>query len=77
MQTTSYASWAGSIAELCDQLAALEPLALALGVASPAGTDWHGQLFGKLAPQVSREPVLVAAVCGGTNTRSEEHTSEL
>ena len=68
MQTTTYASWAGSIAELCDQLAALEPLALALGVASPADTDWHGQLFGKLAPQVSREPVLVAAVCGGTNT---------
>lgn len=68
MQTTSYASWAGSIAELCGQLAALEPLALALGVAEPAGSEWHGQLFGKLQPQVSREPVLVAAVCGGTNT---------
>jgi hypothetical protein len=68
MQTTSYASWAGSIAELCSQLAALEPLAAALGVGDPAGTDWHGQLFGKLEPQVSREPVLVAAVCGGTNT---------
>ena len=32
------------------------------------GADWRGQLFGKLRPQAGREPVLVAAVCGGTNT---------
>ncbi len=68
MQTTSYSTWAGDVAALCRALAALEPLAAPLGVADPEGADWHGQLFGKLAGQVAREPVLVAAVCGGTNT---------
>ena len=68
MRNTTYATWAGDIAALCRALAALEPLAGPLGAANPAGADWHGQLFGKLAGQVAREPVLVAAVCGGTNT---------
>ena len=68
VQSTSYAGWAGDIGALCRALAALEPLAASLGAADPAGMEWHGQLFGKLAGQVAREPVLVAAVCGGTNT---------
>ena len=56
------------MAELCACLAALEPLGRALGVDDPAAADWHGALFGKLKPQIDREPLLVAAVCGGTNT---------
>ncbi|MEI6241697.1 MAG: GTPase, partial [Planctomycetia bacterium] len=68
MQTTSYATWAGDVAGLCHAIAALEPLVGPLGAVDPRGADWHGQLFGKLAGQVAREPVLVAAVCGGTNT---------
>ncbi len=68
MQSTTYAGWAGDIGALCRALATLEPLAASLGAADPAATEWHGQLFGKLAGQVAREPVLVAAVCGGTNT---------
>jgi len=47
---------------------ALEPLGRALGAPDPARSDWHGALFGKLKPQIDREPLLVAAVCGGTNT---------
>ena len=65
---TSFAAWAGGIAEACDLVAVLEPLAAELGLPDAAGSDWHGVLFGKLRPQVSRTPVLVAAVCGGTNT---------
>ena len=63
-----YESWAGRVAELCGLVERLRPLSAALGVADPAASEWHGQLFGKLQPQVSREPVVVAAVCGGTNT---------
>ena len=64
----TYASWAGSTTELCELIDALRPLSAALGAPDPSATDWHGQLFGKLQAQVSREPVVVAAVCGGTNT---------
>jgi len=63
-----YESWAGRVAELCGLVERLRPLSEALGVRDPAATEWHGQLFGKLQPQVCREPVVVAAVCGGTNT---------
>lgn len=72
MQSTltpiSHSAWAGNVAALCRALAALEPFVGSLGVADPRGAAWHGQLFGKLAGQVARDPVLVAAVCGGTNT---------
>lgn len=64
----SLAAWSGCVAELCSCLEALEPLGRSLGVADPTDTEWHGALFGKLRPQLDREPVLVAAVCGGTNT---------
>ena len=69
-----FAAWAGRVGELCDLAERLLPVAADLGVPAPGGADagpradWHGQLFGKLRPQVTREPVLVAAVCGGTNT---------
>jgi hypothetical protein len=61
-------AWAGSVGELCDVVDRLGGLAAELGAPSPDGAEWHGQLFGKLRPQVTREPVMVAAVCGGTNT---------
>ncbi|NDC52735.1 MAG: hypothetical protein EBZ74_00235 [Planctomycetia bacterium] len=67
VHNSTYAAWAGDVAALCRAVAALQPLAGPLGAADPAGCAWHGQLFGKLAGQVAREPVLVAAVCGGTN----------
>jgi hypothetical protein len=73
----SFAVWAGGIAEACDLVAALEPLATELGLPDAAGGDWHGALFGKLRPQVSREPILVAAVCGGTNTGKSLITNTL
>jgi len=63
-----YVAWAGSVGELCDVVDRLKGLATELGTPSPEGAEWYGQLFGKLRPQVTREPVMVAAVCGGTNT---------
>ena len=64
----AFAEWSTRVVELCAAVDAVIPLAAALGVADPGSADWHGALFGKLRPQVAREPVLVAAVCGGTNT---------
>ena len=64
----SFAAWADRIGGLSAAVTALRPIATDLGVPDPAVAPWHGALFGKLLPQVSRDPVLVAAVCGGTNT---------
>jgi len=75
--TASFAAWAGHVAEACDLVGRLEPLAVELGLDDPAGSEWHGGLFGKLRPQVDREPVLVAAVCGGTNTGKSLITNSL
>jgi hypothetical protein len=73
----SFAAWAGSVAELCDLVDHLRPLAESLGAADPRSSDWHGALFGKLRPQVAREPLLVAAICGGTNTGKSLITNTL
>ncbi|MFM9057879.1 MAG: hypothetical protein ACKOSQ_01935 [Planctomycetaceae bacterium] len=64
----AFTAWSARVAELCEAVDEVAPLAAALGAPDPGPADWHGALFGKLRPQVSREPVLVAAVCGGTNT---------
>mgnify|MGYP006269206313 CR=1 FL=1 len=64
----SFAAWSSRVGELCAAVEEIAPLAAALGAPDPRAADWHGSLFGKLRPQASREPVLVAAVCGGTNT---------
>lgn len=74
---SSFAAWAGRIAEACELVAALEPLAAELGLPDAGDSDWHGALFGKLRPQVAREPVLVAAICGGTNTGKSLITNNL
>ncbi len=63
-----YAAWADDVTELAALVEALEPAARAVGAPEPEAAEWHGALFGKLRPQVAREPILVAAVCGGTNT---------
>ena len=63
-----YAAWAGSVGELCGLVESLAGLATEIGAPPPPDAEWYGQLFGKLRPQVVRDPVLVVAVCGGTNT---------
>jgi hypothetical protein len=73
----TFSAWAGNVGQLCDLIDALRPLAVSLGVPDPRRTDWYGALFGKLKPQVSREPLLVAAVCGGTNTGKSLITNAL
>ena len=59
---------ADAVATLCGAVDGLRELARTCGVSDPSSSDWHGELFGKLAPQLGREPLLVVAVCGGTNT---------
>jgi hypothetical protein len=73
----SFAAWAGTVAALCEQVERLTPLAARLGADDPAAADWHAALFGKLRPQVAREPLLVAAICGGTNTGKSLITNTL
>ncbi len=73
----SFAVWAGAVAEICTLVERLEPVADELGLPEPAGSDWHGVRFGKLRPQVESEPVLVVAVCGGTNTGKSLITNTL
>ena len=73
----SFSAWAGRIGELSAQVERLVPLARELGLPEPTATEWHGALFGKLRPQVDREPLLVVAVCGGTNTGKSLITNTL
>ena len=73
----AFAAWAGNVAALCDAVERLQPLAATLGTGDPQLGGWHGALFGKLRPQVAREPLLVAAVCGGTNTGKSLITNTL
>lgn len=75
--TASFAAWADTVVTLCEQVQALTPLAVSLGAGDPAAADWHQSLFGKLRPQVAREPLLVAAICGGTNTGKSLITNTL
>ena len=63
-----FMAWSARVSELCHLVETLAPTAAALGAPDPAAAPWHGPLFGKLRPQVSRSPLLVVAVCGGTNT---------
>jgi len=74
---TAFSAWAVGVEELCGLVDALRPLARSLGAPDPEGDDWYGALFGKLRPQVAREPVLVVAVCGGTNTGKSLITNTL
>jgi len=73
----SFAAWAGTVSALCEEVERLAPLAANLGAADPTAAEWHAALFGKLRPQVAREPLLVAAICGGTNTGKSLITNTL
>ncbi|MCX7403222.1 MAG: 50S ribosome-binding GTPase [Planctomycetia bacterium] len=75
--SATLAASASSIQELCRLITALESLGESLGVPDPRRTEWYGQLLDKLAPQVSGEALLVAAVCGGTNTGKSLITNAL
>ena len=65
--SADFSTLAAQIRSLSAALAALEPAAASIGVASPAGEEWHQLLTHNLAPQASGEPPVVAAVVGGTN----------
>ena len=67
-ESDAFAAWTGRIADVCACVAALEPLATDLGLPAAAASEWHGALFGKLRSQLDRGALVVAAVCGGTNT---------
>ncbi|MBX9791076.1 MAG: GTPase domain-containing protein [Pirellulales bacterium] len=56
-----------AVSRLHAALAALRPLADAVGVGSPVGSEWYELLEHKLRPQVEGTPYLVVAVVGGTN----------
>lgn len=62
---------AGLAADLlpCGQLVQrLQPLAESLGIEPAETTAWWAALFTKLLPQIESAPLLVMAICGGTNT---------
>ncbi|WP_165226177.1 GTPase [Aquisphaera insulae] len=62
-----YSTWSRRVTELAGAVARLEAEATPLGIASPAATAWHANLFQKLRPQLTEAPYLVVAVAGGTN----------
>src|SRR5262245_55672114 len=62
-----YSTWSRRVADLAGAVSRLETLATPLGIASPAATAWHANLFQKLRPQLTEAPYLVVAVAGGTN----------
>ena len=65
---STYAVWAERVTLLCAAVESLDAAADGLGADLAVDAAWRGQLFEKLRPQVDGEPVLVAAICGGTNT---------
>ena len=63
----SFAALAAQLCRLGRAIDALEPDAAAVGVAPPAGQEWHDLLHRKLLAQREGSPLLIAAVVGGTN----------
>jgi len=64
---TDFRAWAAQVRRLDAALAALEPVAVTLGVASPRKSGWFELLRFKLLPQLEAEPLLVVGIVGGTN----------
>jgi len=60
-RAVSFTAWAADVADTCTLVERLQLLAAELGLDDPAGSDWHGVLFGKLRPQVDRDPVRRSA----------------
>lgn len=65
--TTDYQSFGAEVRGLDRALRALEPQAVAAGVASPVGQEWFDLLQNKLLAQLDLPPLLVVAIVGGTN----------
>lgn len=65
--TTDYQSFATEVRRLDRALRALEPQAVAAGVAAPVGQEWFELLQNKLLAQLDLPPLLVVAIVGGTN----------
>lgn len=65
--TADLATWNDAVRALCAALERLRPAAEAVGVPSPAESEWYQLLFRKLRPQCSAETPVVAAIVGGTN----------
>ena len=65
--STDYQSLVGQVHGLHAALAALEPVAAAVGVDPPTSQNWYELLQWKLLPQLDAEPLLVVGIVGGTN----------
>jgi len=65
--TANYQAWADQVRQLDRSLAALEPVAIGVGVDPPYGEEWFELLRFKLLPQLDTEPLLVVGIVGGTN----------
>lgn len=65
--TAEFSTLAGLIRRLNEALAALEPVAAAIGVPPAGDAEWRQLLTHKLAPQTRGNVPLVVAVVGGTN----------
>lgn len=63
----TFHSWAQGVRSLERALSKLRPAADAIGADPPDGEEWYELLAHKLLPQAEGDPVLVAAVVGGTN----------
>ena len=72
-----FSDWADDLVDGARLIKQLMPLAESLAVAVGEETAWYGPLFGKLLPQAGREPLLVVAICGGTNTGKSLLTNAL
>jgi hypothetical protein len=62
------AGWAENLLPCGQLVQRLQPLAATLGIEPAEETAWWAALFTKLLPQIESEPLLVVAICGGTNT---------
>lgn len=65
--TADFATLAAQVRQLDRGLAALGPLASALGVPAPEHEDWFELLHYKLLPQLELGAILVVGIVGGTN----------
>jgi len=62
------AGWAEDLVPCGRLVRRLLPLAESLGIERAEATVWWPALFTKLLPQIESAPLLVVAICGGTNT---------
>lgn len=68
MTAFAYETWVERINNLAAAVQQLEPVAAAMEVPLERERGWYGALMHKLVPMMVRQPVLVVAVVGGTNT---------